>query len=72
MLSRDDMKPRSRTHVFDALPDNVKRLLIKAATKGLVESTAEMLACIEYDWLMVPTKKGLVQVVIRVGKAFRI
>jgi hypothetical protein len=71
-LSRDDMKPQSQTHCYDALPANVQTLLRKAATKGKVECGIETLACIDNDWLMVPTKKGLVQVAVGAGILYRI
>jgi hypothetical protein len=69
-MSRDDMKPRTDTHDFDQLSAEVQKVLKRAASRGAANSTPEIFAAVGRDWLMVPSKRGLRQVVVTAERAF--
>lgn len=69
-LSRSDIKPVSH---FASLSADLQRLLKRAASYGRVSHEALSREAVgDRDWIMVPSKRGLRQVVIEVGKAYRI
>ena len=66
-IRRDDLKPVSR---FEALPADVRRVLARAAARGAANSTPAIQAAVGADWIMVPSKRGLRQVVVTATRAF--
>jgi len=73
-LSRDDIRP-SKTSSFDALSDDSKRALLRAARgRIVVHLTRKQASEIDIDdsHIMVPTKHGLTQIAIKNAKAYAI
>jgi hypothetical protein len=70
ILSR--MNITSKTPAFDALSSEIQKVLKRAASRGAANSTPEIFASVGRDWLMVPSKKGLRQVVVTAERAYRI
>jgi hypothetical protein len=68
-LSRDDMKP---VNAFDSLPKGIKAVLKRAAAKGASYGPDDIREIVGRDWIMVPTKKGLCQVAVKAGLAYRL
>lgn len=66
-LSRDDLKPHNP---FQALAPATQKVLKRAASHGRSTLTPEMVKEIDRDWIMVPSKKGLRQVVCNSTRAF--
>lgn len=73
-LVRDDLMG-SQTAVYDRLPAAVQKVLLRAASRGRAAAAVGLLAPVAEEcggWLMVPSRRGLRQVVISEGVAFRI
>ena len=64
-IRRDDVKA-SATAKFDALGSNLQAALKRAATRGAANLPTDM----GDGWLMVPTKRGPVQVAHAGARAF--
>ena len=64
-IRRDDMKV-SQTAAFDAMSDDVRKSLKRAASHG----SANLPSDLGEGWMMVPSKRGLVQVAYKGSRAF--
>ena len=71
ILSRLAWKP-SDTSEFHSLDTVAQKALKRAATHGQANRRADKLVSVNGSWLMVPTRKGLVQVAVEDGRAFRL
>jgi hypothetical protein len=70
-LSRDDLKPFCPFAPLRLSSEPTKRALKRAASHGVAILTPAMVQEIDRDWIMVPSKKGLRQVVCNTRRAFR-
>ena len=61
-----------RQSPFDTLPSDVQRVLKRAASHGVARFPDGMTLLIPYDWVMVPTGKGEIQVAIGLDRAYRL
>lgn len=57
---------------FKALPEDIQRVLLIAARYGSADLKSDMRAIIGRDWIMVPTRRGLVQVACNETRALRL
>lgn len=70
-LSRPDNRLACES-AFDSLDPEHQKVLRRAAGRGAANSTPELAAAVGRDWLMVPSKRGLRQVVVTAERVWRI